>query len=324
MPALVPALAAALLLSPPVRAQDPPEEDPPPQEAAQVEGWTRIDDAGPWRLQPILPKAETDGTAHTLGQGRWRLGLMKQSVGVLDNVDLHTNLAVFLLGFPNAGAKVTAIQTDPVDISFQAGATWMDLGPALQVEDASGALIPLRWTGTWTAVEGLSLHLGNTWNIFQLQGAFDTEDLVAGLGAATGTEIDPEVLASLSELDEDSEVFAGANLLLTQSHLGIDYRFNRRDALLLRVTGMVALSGTVRGGFAATDDQSGAETEIGTSARIHLPLKDQTSVLATLSWQWSWEHLHLRVGVPIPIGSTWFFGLPQAFSLHWVMGGRKR
>lgn len=276
-----------------------------------------------WRDQPIDPKGNEEGTAHTLGKGKVSLGLVRQAWGPLDNVELSTVAAADLIGFPNVGVKVTAIQTPAVDIAGRVGATWLNLPMVTAADELKGSLVPVGWTGTWTTTEHLSLSLGGTWNILSLRGTFTTAQMAEGLATATGTEIDPALLDVLKDVDEDSDVFAATQVVLSQGHLGLDWRLNRRDTLLLRTTSFTRLSGTVQGGYSVTEGESGTTAEIGPSARLVVPLQDQISLLATLSWEWQWRRLHLRVGVPLPIGSSWVFALPEAFSLHWVLGGGK-
>ena len=88
------------------------------------------------------------------------------------------------------------------------------------------------------------LSIGGTWNILSLRGTFTTAQMAEGLATATGTEIDPALLDVLKDVDEDSDVFAATQVVLSQGHLGLDWRLNRRDTLLLRTTSFTRLSGT--------------------------------------------------------------------------------
>ncbi|NOY27729.1 MAG: hypothetical protein GXP62_17845, partial [Oligoflexia bacterium] len=279
---------------------------------------------GHWKNLAIQPKRMLDGTAYTLGQGRFRAGLFKQSWGALDNVDLSTNAALWLFGLPNLSTRITAIQTPRVDLALRAGVTWIDLQRMLDISGGRATLIPVGFTGSVVLADPLSVHLGGTWNILDASGEYTTQQLAQGIATATGTDINPDLLDVLQGIDQDSSIYAGAHVVLTQSHLGVDLRLNRRDSIIFRSTTFLLLKGTIQGGYSTSSVDgatgSGVTAEIGPSARLTIPLADQVSVLSTLSYQASWRRLHLRVGLPLVLGANWLVALPQAFSLHWLLG----
>jgi len=312
---------APLLLGAPARAQDTSAPPPAP------DTWVAHDQNGRrivpthWKDLPIRPKARDENTAYPLGRGVIRVGLFNQTWGVLDNAELSTNTVSWALGLPNVGARVTAIQTRYVDVSVQAGITSFDLERLFDVPGGRATLIPVGWTGSLTLADPLSVHLGTTWNILDATGSYTTTQLAQGIAQATGVQLDPALLDILANIDSGSDIYAGAHVILTQSHLDGEIRINRRDSLILRTTSFVNLQGTIQGGYQTTQQgDGGVQAQIGPSARLSIPLKDQVSVLASISYQASWRRLHLRVGVPIPIGTTWLAAIPQAVSIHWLLG----
>ncbi len=316
-------LLSLLLCTLPAHADDVPD------------GWKRVGppaaegaadppaDSLPRHRQPPEPKALVDHTAHTLGRGRVRLGLVTQAWGVLDNVDLQTRSALFLVGVPNLSTKITAIQTRPLDLALRGGGWFVDLSRVDTAGDLKLRLLPVGWTGSLTLSDRVSIHLGTTWDILHAEGAFTVEELATGLATTTGTDLDPLVLDVVSEIDGEGELVAAADLVLTRHQLCGELRLNRRDSLILALDAATALRGTLRAGYRVEAAESGGTTaEIGTAARLDVPLQDAVSALGSLSWQFSWEHTHLRLGIPLPLGGNTWLALPQAISLHWVLGGK--
>lgn len=317
--AAAPLLALALLARP-AAAQDAPPAPPDPPA-----GWQSVDGARAagqrWVDLPIQPKVRTDGTAWTVGKGHVRLGLFKQTWGVLDNADLSTNAALWILGLPNASAEITAIRTRYLDLGVRAGATWLDLERLCDIPQGKATLVPVGFTGSALLGKRASLHLGGTWNILDASGEYTTEQLAQGIATATGVSLDPALLDVLQDIDDSSDIYAGAHVVLTQSHLDADVHINRRDSLVLRTTTFLLLQGSIQGGYRTeSGDDSSVTAEIGPSARLTVPLQDQLSVLSSISYQASFERLQVRVGLPLVQGGLWIAALPQAFSLSWTLG----
>ncbi|RME27873.1 MAG: hypothetical protein D6798_03680 [Deltaproteobacteria bacterium] len=251
-----------------------------------------------------------------------RLGLVTQAWGVLDNVDIQTRSALFLVGAPNLSTKVTAVQTPPFDLALRAGVWTVDLSRFDTAGDLSLRVLPVGWTGSLTLSDRVSVHLGTTWDVLHAEGAFTVEELITGLATTTGAEVDPAVLEVIDEFDGQGELVAAADLVLTRNLLGAELRFNRRDSLVLFIDAATTLQGTLRAGYRVEQaDTGGTTAEIGTAARLRVPLRDAVSAIGSLSWQFSWERTRLRVGLPLPLGGNAALALPQAVSLYWVLGG---
>ncbi len=290
--------------------------------AQTPEGWTIADPPEErWQDQEIDRKVLLEGTAYTPAKGKLRLGPFKQSWAVLDNLELSTNAALFAVAVPNAALKVRAIQTEPVDLSLQAGIYSMDLGLLAGIDDGQARLMPLGFTASWAASRHLGLHLGSTWNLLRLRGELSTEQIGDSIALATGTELDPEILAALREIDDGTDLFAQADFSLVQSNLTADWRLNRRDSLVFRSATFTRLDGNVFAGVqTVSDEEGGAEVEAGPAARVTVPLGEHISALVSLSWQLSWERFHLRLGIPLQTGGTWAAAIPQAVSIYWLLG----
>lgn len=300
-------------------------QDTPPAPSAPPPGWQPVDGATApgqrWIDLPIQQKVRTDGTAWTVGKGHVRLGLFKQTWGVLDNADLSTNAGLWLLGLPNGSAEITAIQTRHLDVGVRAGATWLDLERLSDIPEGKATLVPVGVMGSLLLGRRASVHLGGTWNIFDASGEYTTEQLAQGIATATGVSLDPALLDVLQGIDDSSDIYAGAHVVLTQSHLDADVHINRRDSLVLRTTTFLMLQGSVQGGYRSeSSDENSVTAEIGPSARLTIPLQDQLSVLSSISYQASFKRLQVRVGLPLVQGGLWIAALPQAFSLSWTLG----
>lgn len=265
--------------------------------------------AGEWARQPVEPKLPYDFNAYPLGRWRGRVGVFDQEVGVWDNVDVGTTAPLFLIGVPNAHAKVTAIQAPRVDASFDAGWLAYDLEKRLGVPGGELRVVPLGWTVSAVVTPKLSLHGGTGWILADARGEIGVDQLAEGLAAALGADLGDELAASLADA---GGIYAGAHLSITQLRLAADYRLNRRDALVLQSNSFLLLRGTLSGGYA-----SEGGVEVGATANIEKPLTDQLQSVITVSWQFSWEHLDLRVGLPVPTRTLPLYWVAQAFELSY-------
>ncbi len=266
--------------------------------------------AGEWAREPIDPKVPSDYSAYTLGFKHVRVGLFDDDVGVWSNVDVGTTPILFVLGVPNAHAKIGAVQSKVLDIAVTGA--WH--GYSLEKMGVDGGylnVIPLGLTSSWSISRHLSIHAGASWLLADIKGQVGLDEIAGGLATAIGVDLSEELD---SQLSEDGALYAGANVMLTQAHLGADWRFNRRDALVLQTNTFLYLSGTISGGYATEDDS----LQAGATVHLKKPLTDQLQSVITVSWQFSWKHWYLRVGLPVPTKTIPLLWIPQAFELNYV------
>ena len=266
--------------------------------------------AGEWAKQPIDPKIPTDYSAYTLGRTHGRLGLFDQDFGLWDNLDVGTTGALFLLGVPNAHAKITAIQSETFDISVDGGWLGYNLEKNLGVPGGYLSVVPLGWTASWVASPKFSLHFGSAWLLADAQGEVSLDQLGEGLAMAIGADMSTELTEAL---EDGGALYAGANITITQARLAADYRLNRRDSIVFQSNTFVMLTGNLSGGY-QTEDES---VRVGASAHIEKPLTDQLQGVVTVSWQFAWERWYLRVGLPIPTKTVPLLWIPQAVEFYW-------
>lgn len=268
---------------------------------------------GEWSEQEIDPKARPTGTAYTIGRYDWKLGLVEQDFGLFENAQVGTVAALWALGVANGHAKVDAIRTKSLDIAVDGGVYAASL-EGLGVPNGRITVTPVGLLASGVVSKRLGVHGGVAWTIARADGRLTATDLADGIASVTGADVTKELK---DVLGKDGGVYAGANLTLYQTRFSADWRFNRRDSLVLTSNTYVWLSGLVAAGVAA-DDVGSAEVEVGASARVKVPLTESVPTLTTLSWQFSWRRTHLRVGVPLPLTNT--FAYLQAFDLYWILG----
>ncbi len=91
----------------------------------------------------------------------------------------------------------------------------------------------------------------------------------------------------------------------------MDWRFNRRDSLILQYRHYYRVSGGLEVGY----EDENEHVAVGTVVHLAYPL---TLGTGTLSWQFTWPHLRLRMGLgvsnAIPIATS----LVQAWDVAWV------
>ncbi len=297
-------LALAALLAPLARAVPAvPEPD--------LDGLDGKERRQAWRAAAIDPAYESDFSAHTIGARKLRVGLMNIDYGLLDNLQVGTAPMLDLLGVYNLHGKVTAIQTERVDLAFEATGMFWDGTWGADQESIGVTAWPLMATGTWTISERFSAHLGYRWDNVDVGGSFDSEDLVQGVATVLGLDLSDELYAAL---EDKGTFYGGGRMSLGQSRLALDYRLNRRDALILQVWRYNSLNARIDAG--ATVDETVAA---GAAVHIQQPLEGVFAATSSIAYQLTLPRLRLRVGLPISgpdaLPTLW---LPQAFELYWL------
>ena len=264
-----------------------------------------------WRQAPIDPAYESSFSAYTVGHKRLRAGLMNIDYGLLDNLHVGTAPMLDLLRIYNLHGKVTAIQTERVDLSVEAtGMVWSGSWGE-DLESLTITAWPLTATGSILITERLSLHLGYRWENVDVTGAFDSEDLVHGLASALGVDLSDELYDAL---EGQGAFYGGGRVTLGQSRLAVDCRLNRRDSLILQVWRYNNLNARIDAG-AAVDETM----EAGAAVHVQQPLEGVFAATSSIAYQMTLPRLRLRVGIPIsgPDALPTMY-LPQAFELYWL------
>ncbi len=269
--------------------------------------------AGEWAQKPIDTKVTTNGTAYTIGKGQARLGAVNQDFGLLHNTSIGTTLGLWPFYIPNAHTKITAIQTPKLDVALDAGWLYYDLDH-LNIPNSTMTVTPVGWTGSWTPHQRVGVHAGTGWILASANGRLSAVQIAKGVYALTGANIKRDLVGALGN---DGGVYAGANLTMFQTRFGLEYRLNRRDAIVFRSTSWLGLRGLIAAGV-AVNNSADVDLEIGGSARIHVPLRQELPSLTTLSWQWSWRRVQAKVGIPLPVWN--YYAYVQAIDIVVLLG----
>ena len=227
---------------------------------------------------------------------------MSQRYGLLDNLQIGTQVVPALLGAANLQAKVTAIQTKRLDVAVDGGIYFVDLGRfagPLGFEggfDATVTAPRLGFRASWMISRRLSLHVGSGGYFVAARGQVGASDLATVVARLSGASIEDKLHEVIGD---GSDVFAKVNLVLPQTRLSVDYRFNRRDSLILSTNAFPALTGQLNAGAETTVSGSGVSVEGGAYVRVRTPLPGTLASLTTLSWQFDWRRANLRLGIPL-------------------------
>jgi len=264
-----------------------------------------------WREAPIDPAYEPDFSAYTIGHKRVRAGLMNIDYGLLDNVQIGTAPVLDLLRVYNIHGKVTAIQTERIDLAVEATGMFWDGNWGEDQESISVTAWPLMATGSWVISERFSLHMGYRWDNLNLSGSFDSEDLVRALTSVVGLDLGDEIYGAL---EDKGTFYGGGRATLGQSRMAVDCRLNRRDSIVLQVWRYNTLNARIDAG-----GELGQGLEAGAAVHLQQPLDGVFAATSSIAYQLTLPRLRLRVGIPISGGDTLpTLYLPQAFELYWL------
>ncbi len=259
-----------------------------------------------WKL-PQDPYGQTDFTAYCLEWGEVKLGVTGVTVGVLPRVQLGTNPILDALRLPNGALKWDFARLGPVDLA--------GLGDVY--------VLPTK-TFTASFVEAgamTSIQILKPWSV-HLSGVYDH---IAADGLPDFSKI-PDILQTVNDTaatlqENNTNLHLAANALTVR--LATDYRFNRRDSILLRSQAVVWSGLTAH----ATSDLpaiAGLDSILGQD-KANAPVSIANSFIVSLSYQLTFKHVDLRGGygvesVPDP-PFAWVLG---AWDASYRLGGETR
>lgn len=222
------------------------------------------------------PYGSVDFSAYTLEQGEVRLGLNGAAVGLTPRLQLGTTPSLDAIGVANVYAKADAVRSGKMDIAFA--------GTAVNTSSADLDALYLRATmvASRQLVGGWSLHeeISYAW--------------LRGAGVPDATPFAPALsgLASWTPTAGTSgESFVGTGKYLG-ARLATDYRFNRRDSVVLQAQSLIW-------------GQSDMPVNIPASASAGGPTAGQVNGLAaptdaytvSLGYQARLRNVDVRVGI---------------------------
>ncbi len=136
-------------------------------------------------------------TGYTLNSGEFMIGLGPIAYGITDNVQLETNLLLFILQIYNASAKVSIIKEK--ESALAVGATYLhfDMKSLFDMGDDNISFDAIQPFVTYSTniSESLILHLGGTYSYFT--GDTDIEDVETSSNV-TGTTVSAGLEYSIS------------------------------------------------------------------------------------------------------------------------------
>lgn len=278
------------------------------------------------------PYAHVDFTAYTLERGETRIGLTAIGHGLTPRVQLVTVPLLDMIGAWNTTLKANLVRQGNFDGALLAGVYYVPITDILNNLGVGEALNPTnkqKNTPTFTSsltwldlgvktsarlTDPWSAHLGFTYSRVFAEGELSLGQIprvdVPQIGEIGGQQIKivPKVASELLQL-----------------RFATDYRFNRRDTLILQFGAPVYFS--ARGLFSANDtglskDFSNLYAAVG--YQRWLPVGTYPGV--SIAWQFSWKHVDLRVGIPLAASSTLsrIQSSGQAFNLTYRFGGSTR
>lgn len=328
-----PALAAAADEDPPedegeAQDEEPPADPPPPpppQPPSDLD-LTRAQSApgiSQEQLEWLKPKrnrmaqnpyAQTDFTAYTLEWGEVKLGLASWNMGVLPRTQIGTVPLLDVLGVFNGNAKINAVRAGPMDLAITGNYSGLPREEFQASYANAGLLASVIVLDPW------SVHLGASYGVLKATGVPDLSKLSPLLTGLTGDEVDAWTLqAAEDQLDLDLRA------QVAQVHVATDYRFNRRDSVILQ--GSAYIWGDLTGGATvAGQDVVSKETLPPILGFQEVVSDDAAPVKNTFvvsgAWQFAWKVVDLRVGVGW--SAQPFAWVLQPFDLSFRFGGPTR
>ncbi len=280
------------------------EEAPPP--LGDAEALPTIDADQLAKLEPqrgALPQnpyAWRPWSAYALEWGEARVGVSEVAVGVLPRTELGTSVPLDALGVGNGRVKVDALRLGPVDLAVEGSYHSLPRTDFSMSWLQAGGLLSLR------VAEPVTLHLGSRWGRIDASGLPDLGALAGPFTGGQTEELDTWVTAA-----REQGVELAVQRTSVSSRVALDWRFNRRDMLVLQASGVPWASGArTTEGLDDVPDEVAEETEATLSGLPPILLLDDlldsgdtvgerlaSSYMATLAYQASFKNATFRVGI---------------------------
>lgn len=252
------------------------------------------------------PYAQTDFTAYTLELGETRVGLGSVAVGVMPRVQVGTQAAADVLGALNGNVKADLLRLGPVDFAVQGGLV------SYRDDEMAARYLRGGLSSSAKLSSHASLHGGVSYASLYAGGTPNLDKLATPFSWIAGWRPTDEAISQA----EDRLEFEGTAKVVT-ARVAADYRFNRRDSVIIQGQSMVwgesnfpvEIPTTVTGGDPVAPESSGW-------------MNVTDAYVASLSYQASFRNFDLRVGFGTSsLPGAWFL---QATELAWRFGGETR
>jgi hypothetical protein len=295
--------------------------------AAPLVDAERLDYLRPERGElPQEPYAWTPWSAYSLEWGEARVGLSEAAIGIVPRVQLGTSLPLDALGVPNAQLKANAVRLGPIDLAAVASYH------AMPGEEFSGSWLQAGGQLSLRVADPVTWHVGARWGHLQAQGL---PELGAAANALTGGSADDLEEWTAEAREQGIELALDRQTLTAET--AIDWRFSRRDSLVLRGKATPWASGarTTEGIPEDATDEEAEEAEETIDGLPPILLLDEmletgdtlgdrlaSTYVASLAYQASFKNATLRIG--FGVSAVKYAWLLQTTELSFHFGGKSR
>ncbi|MEE2750124.1 MAG: hypothetical protein VX519_01735 [Myxococcota bacterium] len=267
-------------------------------------------------LMGQVPRAQTDFTAYALEFGEVRVGLANITFGAAPRVQVATAPLMWALDVQNAQLKANPIRFGGLDVAIE-GSFY-----GIPLEDFEASYRGLGGTVSLQVMERLSAHGGFSWASLAFGGAPDGLMPLAENSLLISQNEDLEdFVRQIQESDTVSGVLEDGEINITAEALilrfATDYRFNRRDSLVLQVQAMIW--GNAKGNV-ELPPILGLEDALSVKREETVSASD--AYTASLSWHSAWKRWEFRIGAGVASQpGAWLF---QAMDVSYRFGGETR
>jgi hypothetical protein len=262
------------------------------------------------RLDPN-PYGNTDFTAYSLEFGEVRLGLGTVTVGAFPRTQIGTAPLLNAVGIYNGHAKANLFRLKGFDLAARASGYWLPLG------DFDGFYLDVGGYASQVVHPRMSIHAGASYTRMSMRGVPDFSKASPVVTAMTG---------DLSAYSPPPEWFGDDPPAITAealtARLAVDYRFNRRDSLIVQAWTLARAAVVSDLGEVNLSEALPPIGGLDEALSYQGNFKVTEAYIASLSYQASWKQVDLRVGAGISsVPGAWAM---QSTELAYRFGGKTR
>ncbi len=254
-------------------------------------------------LMGQVPRGQVDYTAYTLEWGELKVGLASLGFGILPRMQVGTSPPLWALGVENANGKFNLLRLGKFDLSLEGD--WFNLPMG---DDFAVSYLGWGARASIQVSDPMSVHFGGTVAAIDGQGTPDLSDLPSLL---ISDEAKVEWNASVEDSGATAEIHANAVTV----NLAVDWRFNRRDSLILQGGAWLNVDAEVA---ARVPPVAGLYDAINESREYGI----SDAYMLSLAYQIAGEHWEFRFGVGMS-SESWAW-LLQSTEFSYRTGGATR
>jgi hypothetical protein len=246
-----------------------------------------------------------DISTQTVPQGTYTVGILKQSYGLSDKIQLGTNALILPIRAFSLSVKGNVFQREYRD--YSAERNWMYIN--LSQSDSSRYIMAQKTKLTMGRPRRSRLFFYSQYEHFfiRARGDFSPVEVQEATQNITGSSL---------ALPNNIGASVSANLTIHTISFTTEWQRKPGKSFLFYFQYSLWANGYVIGGVQQNSSVGSLDT--GVAAYLRSPLYALAPVAAVVAYQRDWNRFHFRAGIPLSSGPNFILLIPKTFTMYWT------